>query len=144
MREWYCVRHPGWTNRKRVSMKESRRYLLGLEPFFEGGWLHHGKRGRAWDVEKELVAIALFGDVTIDLTSVKSLPPMVKVHAYAIGRDVEIIVPSRTHAELVGRTNNGHLKSGTSIPPSGGSHSVKIKGHTFLGDVTTREAVATK
>ena len=44
------------------------RWLLGLEPIFEGGWLHRGKRAQSWDVESELVAVALLGDVTIDLS----------------------------------------------------------------------------
>ena len=68
-------------------MKEPRRYLLGLEPIFEGGWLHKGRRARDWNVEKELVAISLLGDVTIDLTNVKSLPSEIRINAYAIGRD---------------------------------------------------------
>jgi len=45
-----------------------RRWLVGLEPIFEGGWLHKGKRAQRWDVEDELSAVALFGDVTIDLS----------------------------------------------------------------------------
>jgi hypothetical protein len=123
-------------------MKEPRRYLLGLEPFFEGGWLHKGKRGRSWDVENEVLAISLFGDVTIDLSNVKSLPPVIQIRAYAIRRDVDIIVPWGTEVELVGRANNHLLSDGAppvSIPDR--THSVKISGHTFLGDVTTREAV---
>ena len=75
-------------------MKESRRYLLGLEPIFEGGWLHKGTRAQGWNVEKELVAVSLLGDVTIDLTHVKSLPSEIEIHAYAIGRDVDVIVPA--------------------------------------------------
>ncbi len=123
-------------------MKEPRRYLLGLEPIFEGGWLHKGKRGRDWNVEKELVAVSILGDVTIDLTNVKSFPSEVQINAYAIGRDVDIIVPEGTHVEMDGRANNGHLNNGSpSVPIATGMHSVKITGHTFLGDVTTRDSV---
>jgi hypothetical protein len=38
-----------------------RRWLLGLEPISEGGL--KGKRAQAWDVEDELIAVALLGDV---------------------------------------------------------------------------------
>ncbi len=41
---------------------------------FEGGWLHKGKRAHRWDVEDELSAVALFGDVTIDLSQAMSVP----------------------------------------------------------------------
>jgi predicted membrane protein len=123
-------------------MKEPRRYLLGLEPIFEGGWLHKGRRARDWNVEKELVAISLLGDVTIDLTNVKSLPSEIRINAYAIGRDVDVIVPPGTHVEMDGRANNGHLNNGApSVPISKETHSIKINGHTFIGDVTTRDSV---
>jgi predicted membrane protein len=123
-------------------MKEPRRYLFGLEPIFEGGWRHKGKRARDWNVEKELVAVSILGDVTIDLTNVKSLPSDIQIHAYAIGRDVDVIVPAGTHVEVDGRANNDHLNNrAPSVPVAEGTCSVKITGHTFLGDVTTRDSV---
>ena len=123
-------------------MKEPRRYLLGLEPVFEGGWLHKGDRARDWNVEKELVAVSILGDVTIDLTSVKSLPSEIEIHAYAIGRDVDVIVPSGTHVEMSGRAHNDHLNNlAPSVPMAKGTRSVKITGHTIIGDVTTRDSV---
>jgi predicted membrane protein len=120
-------------------MKEPRRYFLGLEPIFEGGWLHKGKRALGWNVEKDLVAVSVLGDVTIDLTNVKSLPSEIRIDAYAIGRDVDIIVPAGTHVEMGGRANNDHLNNGApSVPLATGVRTVKITGHTFIGDVTTR------
>jgi predicted membrane protein len=124
-------------------MKEPRRYLLGLEPLFEGGWPHKGNRARDWNVEKELVAVSIFGDVTIDLTNVKSLPSDIEIHAYAIGRDVDVIVPAGTHVEMSGRAHNDHLNNGApSVPMAEGTRSVKITGHTFIGDVTTRDSIS--
>ncbi len=70
----------------------SRRWLIGAEPFFEGGWFHKGTRARSWDVEDVLGAVAMLGDVTVDLTNPGSLPSTVGVHAYAIGRDVDVLV----------------------------------------------------
>lgn len=54
--------------------RKNRRRLLGLEPFFEGGRLHKGKRAQRWDVETDLAAFALFGDVTVDLAHARSTP----------------------------------------------------------------------
>jgi hypothetical protein len=118
------------------STRTARRRLLGLEPFFEGGWLYKGDRARTWDVENELTGMSVLGDVTIDLTEVKSLPREVHIEAYALGRDVDIIVPTGTLVELTGRANNDHLSSEVaSNPGESAPVIVRIIGHTFLGDV---------
>jgi hypothetical protein len=53
---------------REVTPATTRRWLIGAEPFFEGGWFHKGERARSWDVEVELVALSLLGDVTVDLS----------------------------------------------------------------------------
>jgi hypothetical protein len=122
-----------------VADKPNRRWLLGVEPFFEGGWLHKGTRSRSWDVEAELGAVALLGDVTIDLTNTRTIPNEIGVQAYAIGRDVDVLVRPGTRVELSGRANNDHLNNdAANIPLGEGDRVVKITGHTFLGDVTVR------
>jgi len=119
--------------------KVSRRWLLGVEPFFEGGWFHKGARSRSWDVEDKLGAVALLGDVTIDLTNPRTLPADIGVQAYAIGRDVEVLVRPGTRVELSGRANNDHLNNEVAdVAPTDDDHVIKITGHTFLGDVTVR------
>jgi hypothetical protein len=116
-----------------------RRWLLGLEPIFEGGWLHKGPRARAWDVEAELVAVAVFGDVTVDLGHAKSIPSRVEVKAYAILRDVDVYVGKGTHVELTGRANSDHLSSEVpAVAQTQRDRVVRVHGHTFLGDVTVR------
>jgi len=87
------------------------RWLLGFEPIFEGGWFHKGARAQSWDVEEELGALALLGDVTIDLANSKGLPSVVDVQAYAIGRDVDVLVRPGTRVELSGRAGNDDLNS---------------------------------
>ena len=120
-------------------MTRSRRYLLGLDPIFEGGWLHKGRRARSWNVEEDLVAVSILADVTIDLSNVKSLPSDVHISAYAIVRDVDLVVPAGTHVESAGRPNNDHVShDATSVATSRATHSVTIDGHTFLGDVNIR------
>ena len=88
-----------------------RRWLLGLEPIFEGGWLHKCQRARTWDVEDELVALALLGDVSIDLSETKSAPVEVVIKAYALLRDIDVLVPEGTRVELTGRAHNDHLNN---------------------------------
>ena len=117
--------------------------MLGLEPFFEGGWLHEGTRARTWDVEETLGALSLLGDVTIDLTNPRSMPPNIGVQAYAIGRDVEVLVRPGTRVELSGRANSDHLNNEVAdIAVTDHDHVIKITGHTFLGDVTVRSVEA--
>ena len=119
--------------------KPTRRWLLGVEPFFEGGWFHKGARSRLWEVEEQLGAVALLGDVTIDLTNARTMPPEIGIQAYAIGRDVEVLVRPGTRVELSGRAHNDHLRNqAASIPIAEGDHLVKVAGHTLLGDVTVR------
>jgi hypothetical protein len=110
--------------------------LLGLEPFFEGGWLHKGDRAKAWDVENELIGLSVLGDVTIDLSEVKSLPRELHIEAYALGRDIDINVPSGTRVELTGRANNDHLNNEVvSDPGESAPALVRVTEHTFLGEV---------
>jgi hypothetical protein len=71
-----------------------RRWLLGLEPIFEGGW--QGERAGAWDVEDELIAIAFLGDVTIDLSQTNSAPAEIAIDANAVLRDVDVLVAEGT------------------------------------------------
>jgi hypothetical protein len=82
--------------------RERRRWLLGLDPIFEGGWLHKGRRARQWDVESELIALSLLGDVTVDLADTKSAPAQVVIKAFALGRDIDVSVAPGTHVELSG------------------------------------------
>jgi hypothetical protein len=123
--------------------RSSHRWLLGVEPFFEGGWFHKGSRSRSWEVEDTLGAVSLLGDVTIDLTNPRSMPPYVGVQAYAIGRDVEVLVRPGTRVELAGRANNDHLNNELADNTvTDHDHLIKITGHTLLGDVTVRSVDA--
>jgi hypothetical protein len=115
--------------------------LLGLEPIFEGGWLHKGRRGERWDVEDKLVVIALFGDVTVDLTHTNSAPDTIDIEAWAIFRDVDVTVPSGTHVELTGGGLRGHLRNeATALPEDQRQRVVRVHGHTLVCDVTVRVA----
>jgi len=116
-----------------------RRWLLALDPVIEGG--RRGNRARAWDVEDELIAVAILGDVTIDLSQVKSAPAEIDIDAYAIFRDVDVIVAAGTHVELAGGVLRGDLRNTVPDVPEGHrNQAIRIHGHTVLGDVTARIA----
>ena len=120
-----------------ASLGTRRRWLIGLEPIFEGG--RHGKRSTDWDVEDELIAIALLGDVTIDLVQTKSLADDITIEAYAIVRDVDVVVPPGTYVELSGGVLRGELVNEVPyIPADERRHTVRVHGHSLLGDVTVR------
>lgn len=123
----------------KLATPRAHRWLLGLEPIFEGGWLHRGHRASRWDVEPRLGAVAIFGDVAIDLTVARTCPDVVEITAYAIGRDVDVLVAAGTHVELSGRRHNHHLDNRAPVVLDADRHrSVRIVGHTFLGDITVR------
>jgi hypothetical protein len=124
---------------QRTAAGKRRRWLLGLEPIFEGG--RQGKRARAWNVEDELIAVAFLGDVTIDLSQTKSAPAEIVIDAYAILRDVDVLVPEGTHVELFGGVLRGELKNDVpAVPEERRNRVVRIHGHTMFGDVTARIA----
>ena len=115
-----------------------RRWFLGLEPIFEAG--RTGKRAQTWDVEDELIAVALLGDVTIDLSQTRS-GRRVAIEAYAILRDVDVLVPEGTHVELSGGVVRGDLRNEVPVvSEEQREHVVRIQGHSLLGDVTVRPA----
>jgi hypothetical protein len=118
-----------------------RRWLLALDPIFEAG--REGSRARAWDVEDELVAVALLGDVTIDLSDTRSAPAAIAIDAYAILRDVDVLVGPRVRVELFGSVVRGDLRN--DVPPvaaDGADRIVRIHGRALLGDVTVRLAAS--
>jgi hypothetical protein len=118
-----------------------RRWFVGLEPIFEGG--RKGRRARAWDVEDELVAIAFLGDVTIDLSQTASAPAEIAIDAYAILRDVDVLVAAGTRVELSGGGLRGELRNDVpAVAAERRDRVVRIRGHTVLGDVTVRVAAS--
>ncbi len=117
-----------------------RRWLVAVDPVFEGG--RHGDHARAWDVEDEIVAVALFGDVTIDLSEAKSAPAEVEIDAYALLRDVALIVAEGTRVEFDGGMLRGDLRNEVpEVPEAECLRTVRVHGHALLGDVTARLAV---
>lgn len=111
-----------------------RRWLLGLEPFFEADM--EGKKAAEWNVEDELVAVAFLGDETIDLSKANIEGREITISAWAIFRDVEVIVSKDTTVELSGSVVWGDLEA--TIPPTSSTPAspvLRIKGRALIGDV---------
>ena len=126
-------------DKQTASAGKNRRWFLALEPILEAG--RKGKRAQAWNVEDELVAVALLGDVTIDLSQTKSAPAEIAIEAYAILRDVDVFIKEGDHVELFGSVLRGELRN--DVPPGpekSGDRVIKIHGRAVLGDVTVRIA----
>ncbi|MGH3188695.1 MAG: hypothetical protein ACRDPY_15615 [Streptosporangiaceae bacterium] len=127
--------HP--EGRQRAPSGRRRRWLLALDPVIEGG--RRGRRAQAWDVEDELISVAILGDVTIDLSQAKSVPAEIDIDAYAIFRDVDVLVAEGTHVEMSGGVLKGDLRNDVPAVPEGHRDRViRIHGHSLLGDVTAR------
>lgn len=114
---------------------KNRRWLLGIDPIFEGG--RKGSRAEAWDVEPELTAVSLLGDVTIDLSRARSLPPEVRIDAFAFLRDVDIFVKADWRVEVSGGKLLGDIDADSASGQAGGPV-IKVTGHALLGDVTVQ------
>ena len=120
---------------QRGAAGKRRRWLVGLEPISEGG--PRGKRAQAWDVEDELIAVALLGDVTIDLSQNKSAPAEIDIEAYALIRDIDVLVAEDAHVEMFGGVLRGNLKNEVPpVPEERRGRVIRIHGHCMLGDVT--------
>ncbi len=85
------------------------------------------------------MAVALLGDVTVDLSQARTLPPVVLVKAFALGRDVDVYVAAGTRVELSSRPRNDHLVNDVpAVDEECADHIVRIQAHTGLGDVNVR------
>lgn len=118
-----------------------RRWLLGLDPIVEAS--RSGRRAGDWDAEDELIAVALIGDVTIDLSRARSTPEQVTIEAYAILRDVEVLVSKDTQVELGGGTVWGDLSDeAPAVSADERQTLVRVHAHALAGDVTVRTGTA--
>lgn len=87
------------------------------------------------------MAVAILGDVTIDLSQTRSSPAEISIHAYAILRDADVLVAAGDHVELLGGVLGGDLCNDVpAVSPEHRDRVIRIRGRTVLGDVTVRVA----
>jgi Domain of unknown function (DUF1707)/Cell wall-active antibiotics response 4TMS YvqF len=110
----------------------TRRLMLGL--MFGGS-----KRSGPQALEEDITAVALLGDVEIDLCDARVTTKEITIHAWAIINDVEVIIPEGVAVELSGVAVKGDLENWvTPVSPGTSRFVVKIQGHAVLGDVEVR------
>ena len=121
----------------RPDVGRRRRWFVAVDPIWEAG--RHGRRAETWEVEDELMAVTILGDVTIDLSQTKNSPSDIDINAYAVFRDVDVLVGEGDHVELSGGVLRGDLRNDApSVPPERRRRVIRIHGHTLFGDVTVR------
>jgi hypothetical protein len=105
-----------------------RRVMLGI--FWDS------RRAGPHALEDEITAIALLGDVVIDLRGAKATSKEITIRAYALLNDVDVIVPEGIAVELSGVAVVGDNRNMARPVRAGTSRFVvKIHGHAVLGDV---------
>jgi len=110
----------------------TRRVMLGL---MFGGSKRSGPRA----LEEDIIAVALLGDVEINLCDARITSREITIHAWAIVNDVEVIIPEGVAVELSGVAVKGDLENWvTPASPGTSRFVVKIQGHAVLGDVEVR------
>lgn len=114
-----------------------RQWLLGLEPVFESKWDEN--RAESGTTPGDFKAVAVLGDVTLDLSYLADPDVTVAVSAYAIFRDVDITVSENATVLSGGGRLWGDIPMSTRAAHDSGPV-IRISAHALTGDVTVRRA----
>ncbi|RJL34189.1 DUF1707 SHOCT-like domain-containing protein [Bailinhaonella thermotolerans] len=93
------------------------------------------RRGH-WKVDKELAALAVLGDVVLDLRQAQVLTDSVDIVATAVLGDVKVIVPDGVDVDVSGVAVLGDKKIRVEEAPAGRrAPVVRVRATALLGDV---------
>ncbi|MGA4993409.1 DUF1707 SHOCT-like domain-containing protein [Nonomuraea bangladeshensis] len=108
--------------------ERKRRWFVGV--------MGDTKRRGSWRVDQELGAVAVMGDVLLDLREAEVRTDMVEITAVSVMGDVKIIVPDGVHVDLDGMAIMGDKKidvleaaPGMNVPV------VRVHAYAVMGDV---------
>ncbi|MEV0202912.1 DUF1707 domain-containing protein [Nonomuraea sp. NPDC050691] len=94
------------------------------------------KRRGAWRIDRELGAVAVMGDVLLDLREAEARTDVVDITAVSVMGDVKIIVPDGVHVDLDGMAVMGDKRVdvqqgalGMNVPV------VRVRAYAVMGDV---------
>ncbi|GAA3180101.1 DUF1707 SHOCT-like domain-containing protein [Nonomuraea roseoviolacea] len=94
------------------------------------------KRRGAWRIDQELGAVAVMGDVLLDLREAEARTDVVDITAVSVMGDVKIIVPDGVHVDLDGMAVMGDKRvdvlqaaPGMNVPV------VRVRAYAVMGDV---------
>ncbi|GIH99697.1 DUF1707 SHOCT-like domain-containing protein [Planobispora takensis] len=94
------------------------------------------KRRGKWRIDQELGAVAVMGDVVLDLREAEVRTGVVDISATAVMGDVKIIVPDGVDVELEGIAIMGDKKVQViEAPPGMNVPVVRIKAFALMGDI---------
>ncbi|GAA2871402.1 DUF1707 domain-containing protein [Streptosporangium fragile] len=98
--------------------------------------LGDSKRRGQWRIDKPLGAVAVLGDVTLDLRLAEVRTEVVDIVATSVLGDVKIIVPDGVNVELEGVAVLGDKKVQVAeAPPGTNAPVVRVRAYAVLGDV---------
>ncbi|MFG3436327.1 DUF1707 domain-containing protein [Nonomuraea sp. NPDC047897] len=94
------------------------------------------KRRGTWRVDEELGAVAVMGDVVLDLREAEVRTDMVEITAVSVMGDVKIIVPDGVHVDLEGVAVMGSKRVDVQEAPRGQKVPVvRVRAYAVMGDV---------
>lgn len=92
------------------------------------------KRGGRWRLDREVGALAIFGDTVLDLRDVEAPTGAVDLLVVSVFGDIEVIVPPGVSVEVTGLAPFGDkvIEVGRPVPQA---PLVRVRADTLFGDV---------
>ncbi|NRQ30504.1 DUF1707 domain-containing protein [Nonomuraea sp. NN258] len=108
--------------------RRKKRWFVGI--------MGDAKRRGSWRIDQEIGAVAVMGDVLIDLREAEVRTDVVDVTAVAVMGDVKIIVPDGVNVDLDGVAVMGDKKVNVlEGPPGTNVPVVRVHAYVVMGDV---------
>lgn len=105
-----------------------RRWFVGV--------MGDSKRRGTWRIDQELGAVAVMGDVVLDLREAEVRTDRVEILAVSVMGDVKIIVPDGVNVDLDGMAIMGDKKVKVNqAPPGMNVPVVRVQAYAIMGDV---------
>ncbi|MGW4795178.1 DUF1707 domain-containing protein [Nonomuraea sp. NPDC004297] len=105
-----------------------RRWFVGV--------MGDSKRRGTWRIDQELGAVAVMGDVLLDLREAEVRTDTVEILAVSVMGDVKIIVPDGVYVDLDGMAIMGDKKVNVmQAPPGMNVPVVRVQAYAVMGDV---------
>jgi hypothetical protein len=96
------------------------------------------KRSGAWVVPAVSRFHSWTGDVRLDLRQARISEPEIRIHAWALFGDIDVLVPEGVEVDVQARSKLGHVKQETGAAPVAGAPRVVLTGGSVFGDVKVR------
>jgi uncharacterized protein DUF1707/cell wall-active antibiotic response 4TMS protein YvqF len=107
---------------------KKRRWFVGV--------MGDSKRRGKWRIDQELGAVAVMGDVVLDLREAEVRTDQVEILAVSVMGDVKIIVPDGVNVDLDGVAIMGDKKVDVlQAPPGVNVPVVRVQAYAIMGDV---------